>query len=46
MLIGEAPGQNEDETGVPFVGRAGKLLDMILLYIILQEKRIFIFVTP
>jgi DNA polymerase len=27
MLIGEAPGQNEDETGFPFVGRAGKLLD-------------------
>jgi DNA polymerase len=31
MLIGEAPGQNEDETGLPFVGRAGKLLDQLLL---------------
>lgn len=27
MLIGEAPGKNEDESGLPFVGRAGKLLD-------------------
>lgn len=31
MLIGEAPGKNEDETGFPFVGRAGKLLDKLLL---------------
>ncbi len=31
MLIGEAPGQNEDETGLPFVGRAGKLLNELLL---------------
>lgn len=30
MIIGEAPGKNEDETGIPFVGRAGKLLDKIL----------------
>lgn len=29
MLIGEAPGANEDMQGVPFVGRAGKLLDQI-----------------
>ncbi len=29
MLIGEAPGANEDATGIPFVGRAGKLLDKI-----------------
>lgn len=27
MFIGEAPGQSEDETGKPFVGRSGKLLD-------------------
>lgn len=27
MVIGEAPGSNEDELGVPFVGHAGKLLD-------------------
>ena len=30
MLIGEAPGFNEDMQGLPFVGRAGKLLDKIL----------------
>ena len=30
MLIGEAPGEQEDLTGEPFVGRAGKLLDQIL----------------
>ncbi len=31
MLVGEAPGADEDEQGVPFVGRAGQLLDKILL---------------
>lgn len=30
MIIGEGPGQVEDDTGLPFVGRAGKLLDRIL----------------
>ncbi|MCQ2957326.1 MAG: uracil-DNA glycosylase [Candidatus Gastranaerophilales bacterium] len=30
MLIGEAPGHNEDVRGVPFVGRAGQLLDTFL----------------
>jgi uracil-DNA glycosylase len=30
MIIGEAPGQSEDETGLPFVGRSGQLLDKIL----------------
>ena len=30
MIIGEAPGQKEDETGLPFVGRAGQLLEKIL----------------
>lgn len=30
MLIGEGPGQNEDETGIPFVGKAGQLLNQIL----------------
>jgi uracil-DNA glycosylase len=30
MIIGEGPGQNEDETGLPFVGKAGQLLDKIL----------------
>jgi len=30
MLVGEAPGANEDESGFPFVGRAGRLLDELL----------------
>lgn len=30
MFIGEAPGENEDKTGLPFVGAAGKLLDKYL----------------
>ncbi len=30
MLIGEAPGADEDEQGLPFVGRAGQLLDQVL----------------
>ena len=33
LLIGEGPGQNEDEQGVPFVGRAGQLLDDMLAMI-------------
>jgi uracil-DNA glycosylase len=31
VLVGEAPGKNEDELGRPFVGRAGKLLDELLV---------------
>ena len=31
MLIGEAPGAEEDATGLPFVGRSGQLLDQLLL---------------
>lgn len=43
MLIGEAPGRQEDETGIPFVGRAGKLLDKILLsQNITRDKEIYI----
>jgi DNA polymerase len=30
LLVGEAPGAQEDETGVPFVGRSGQLLDLLL----------------
>lgn len=30
LFIGEAPGKSEDETGVPFCGRAGKLLDSLI----------------
>jgi len=43
LLIGEAPGQNEDETGLPFVGRAGKLLDeMFLSQNLTRQKDIYI----
>ena len=31
MVVGEAPGQDEDRSGRPFVGRAGKLLDLLLM---------------
>ena len=30
MFVGEAPGAREDEQGVPFVGRSGQLLDLLL----------------
>jgi uracil-DNA glycosylase len=30
LIVGEGPGQNEDETGLPFVGKAGQLLEKIL----------------
>lgn len=32
MIIGEAPGEQEDKLGIPFVGRAGQLLDKIFTY--------------
>ena len=42
MFIGEAPGRNEDLTGIPFVGRAGKLLDKILNAMRLSRDEIYI----
>jgi uracil-DNA glycosylase len=42
MFIGEAPGATEDEQGVPFVGRAGKLLETLLGEIGLQRSEVFI----
>ena len=42
MLIGEAPGANEDEEGLPFVGRAGALLDKMLGAINLDRKKVYI----
>lgn len=39
MIIGEAPGQNEDETGLPFVGKAGQLLEKILAAVKLDCDR-------
>ncbi|MDV0447548.1 Type-4 uracil-DNA glycosylase [Methanosarcinaceae archaeon Ag5] len=37
VFIGEAPGKNEDETGVPFCGRAGKLLDKMINYMEMKD---------
>lgn len=42
MVIGEAPGRNEDEEGKPFVGRAGQLLTKILAAINLSREEVFI----
>ena len=42
MFIGEAPGASEDEQGLPFVGRAGKLLQTLLGEIGLQREDVFI----
>ena len=42
MLIGEAPGKDEDIQGEPFVGRAGQLLDRMLAAIDLTEADVYI----
>jgi DNA polymerase len=42
MVVGEAPGQNEDQQGEPFVGAAGKLLDQLLRGIGLSRGDVFI----
>ena len=42
MIVGEAPGQNEDQQGEPFVGAAGKLLDQLLSGIGLSRADVFI----
>lgn len=42
LLIGEGPGQHEDEQGVPFVGRAGQLLDDMLEMIGLDRTKVYI----
>ena len=42
MLIGEAPGRDEDLRGKPFVGRAGQLLDRMLAAIGLTEEHVYI----
>lgn len=38
MLIGEAPGRDEDESGLPFVGRSGQLLDRMLAFVGLRRS--------
>ena len=42
MLIGEAPGRDEDEQGLPFVGRSGQLLDKMLAAIGLDRTKVYI----
>ena len=42
MIIGEAPGAEEDRQGEPFVGRAGKLLDQMLIAIGQSRESVFI----
>lgn len=42
MLIGEAPGADEDETGRPFVGRSGELLNKILSAIKFTREEVYI----
>jgi len=42
LIIGEAPGQEEDRQGEPFVGRAGQLLDRMLAAIGLDRSGVFI----
>lgn len=42
MLVGEAPGADEDREGIPFVGRAGQLLDKMLAAIGLDRSNVYI----
>jgi len=42
VIIGEAPGQEEDRRGEPFVGRAGKLLDKMLAAVGFSREEVFI----
>lgn len=42
MIIGEAPGRQEDATGRPFVGRAGKVLEEMLALVGLKRKDVYI----
>ncbi|HCP12248.1 MAG TPA: uracil-DNA glycosylase, partial [Planctomycetaceae bacterium] len=42
MFIGEAPGQEEDERGEPFVGAAGQLMDRIIGACQLRREDIYI----
>jgi len=42
LVVGEAPGQDEDRSGRPFVGRAGKLLDLMLMTAGFERDAVFI----
>ncbi len=42
LFVGEAPGEKEDLSGVPFVGAAGKLLDKYLFAVGIDRERVYI----
>ena len=42
MFVGEAPGEQEDLSGIPFVGRAGQLLDKFLYAVDIDRKDVYI----
>lgn len=42
MVVGEAPGADEDRTGVPFVGKAGRMLDLLLAAVGFPRERVYI----
>ena len=42
LFVGEAPGEQEDLTGVPFVGRAGQLLDRYLYAVGIDRESVYI----
>ncbi len=42
MIVGEGPGQQEDEQGLPFVGRSGQLLDTLLLEVGFARSDVYI----
>jgi DNA polymerase len=42
LFVGEAPGEKEDQTGVPFVGRAGQLFDKYLAAVGLKREDVYI----
>lgn len=39
LIVGEAPGQNEDETGLPFIGQSGKMLEAMLNSVGIESQR-------
>ena len=42
VFVGEAPGANEDEQGLPFVGRAGKLLNRLIEFVGMKREEVYI----
>ncbi len=42
LFVGEAPGESEDLSGIPFVGRAGKMLDRYLEYVGIPREDVYI----